>query len=328
MTVQRFLFACCFAIGLTVHPMVSTCAYAQGAEDEAYKATISEAVAEFSAGRWEEARSLFTEAHRIYPNARTLRGLGMAAFELRNYVEAIQMLRQSLRSEVNPLTADQRAKTEELLARTRTFVGTYTIEGPEGMTLSIDGLPAAYDDEGHLLLNTGKHTLTATFSDSSSTRRLVDVRGGEEGSLVFDPSVAPGPASPPVPVPLETEPNTASVRVSSSDAGPPVLPIVLMGAGGAMVVGGVVTGLLAKGAQGELDDACSDMKKMCPESLEDNVDKAKGLAMVTNVLWIGGAVLAGLGVTLLLLDDGEEPPVSAGFGFGPDGAGMNVRGQF
>jgi hypothetical protein len=45
-------------------------------------------VAEFEAGHLEDSRALFTRAHSTQPNARTLRGLGIAEFELRKYVES------------------------------------------------------------------------------------------------------------------------------------------------------------------------------------------------------------------------------------------------
>jgi len=60
-------------------------------------AATMDAVAEYEAGHYQEARALFRQAHEKSPTARTLRGIGMASFELRDYVEATRALTASLR---------------------------------------------------------------------------------------------------------------------------------------------------------------------------------------------------------------------------------------
>ena len=88
-----------------------------GGEPPGYRAAINEALAEYKAGHFEEARSLFAEAHGIYPNSRTLRGLGMTAYELRRYRESIEYLDEALSSPVKPLDGRLRNETESLLNR-------------------------------------------------------------------------------------------------------------------------------------------------------------------------------------------------------------------
>lgn len=58
---------------------------------EQYESVISEALAEFDAGRWVEALTLFVRAKEIYPIARVLRGNRMASFEVRDYAAAVQV---------------------------------------------------------------------------------------------------------------------------------------------------------------------------------------------------------------------------------------------
>src|SRR4051812_11159906 len=67
-------------------------AVAQDADTPQYRGLLNEAVSEYDARRYEEARALFRRAHELSPNARTLRGIGMASFELREYVEALRAL--------------------------------------------------------------------------------------------------------------------------------------------------------------------------------------------------------------------------------------------
>src|SRR5262245_44240118 len=93
----RFLsFACAWLLccGWALSPRAQ--AQASGGDAAAYRSAVDDAVSEFAAGRFEEARALFKRAHQLSPNARTLRGLGMTAFELRAYVQAIRELRAAL----------------------------------------------------------------------------------------------------------------------------------------------------------------------------------------------------------------------------------------
>src|SRR5262245_12054084 len=67
------------------------------AQQDDYKALTEAAVEEHSLGHYEEARALFAKAHAINPNARTLWGMGTAAFEARQYVDAMQLFDAALR---------------------------------------------------------------------------------------------------------------------------------------------------------------------------------------------------------------------------------------
>ncbi|MCZ7679746.1 MAG: sigma 54-interacting transcriptional regulator [Sandaracinaceae bacterium] len=91
------------AVSLLLVALALVPARARAQDGEAqYRALIEEAVVEFDAGRFPEARSLFLRAHDLAPNARTLRGVGMASFEMRDYVEAYRALSSSLDETVRP----------------------------------------------------------------------------------------------------------------------------------------------------------------------------------------------------------------------------------
>jgi tetratricopeptide (TPR) repeat protein len=83
---------------------------AESAAVEAHEAAPSEyermvglAFREYELGNYAEARAGFLEAHRLSPSARTYRALGMVEYELKNYGDAIERLRQAL-SCVRPST--------------------------------------------------------------------------------------------------------------------------------------------------------------------------------------------------------------------------------
>lgn len=150
----------------------------------AYQRLIDEAVVEFEASHFGEARALFARAHALTPNARTLRALGMVEFELRNYIDSSSYLEQALASQVKPLDGALRADTEQLLQRTRRFVGYLKLQvTPADAVLLIDGVATPYRAEHPLQLNIGEHTLELSAPGRHNERRTVQLVGGEERIL-------------------------------------------------------------------------------------------------------------------------------------------------
>jgi hypothetical protein len=155
-------------------------------ETSQYHAMLEEAVSEYDAHRYEEARALFRRAHEISPNARTLRGIGMASFELREYIEALRSLEASLVDKRRALTPTQRTQVEALIERTRAFVGRFFLKlSPKETIVRVDGAPGIVESDGSLLLGFGRHTLIAESPGSTSETREINVIGGERQELAF-----------------------------------------------------------------------------------------------------------------------------------------------
>lgn len=179
---------------------------AEGKEDAAYRAAIRDALAEYDARHFEEARILFRRAHEIDPNARTLRGIGMASFELRDYVAAVHALSTALIETRKPLTLEQRAHAEGLLERSRLFIDTYTLKmTPPDARLLIDGRAPESEADGTLLLGFGTHTVEATRDGYVLRSFPISVRGGERKDLVIT---------------LERKPSTTVTRAPAERVGP------------------------------------------------------------------------------------------------------------
>lgn len=150
----------------------------EGASPE-YLALVAQALSEYAARHFEEARALFLKAHEMFPNARTLRGLGMTEFERRQYLPCITYLEDALTATVKPLTGELRADTERLLARAQTFVGAVQIDvTPASARVSIDGEPVDLSAKP-LVLQVGEHTLEAHAAQYIARRQTLSVRGGE-----------------------------------------------------------------------------------------------------------------------------------------------------
>lgn len=151
------------------------------AAPDAYDQWIGEAIAEYEAGRWAEARTLFERAHAAKPNARTLRGLGVTAFEMRHYREAIDALQQALADPRNPLTAPMRVAAEQTIARAHQFVGTLRVAlSPADATLRVNGTVAQGNP---LQLDMGDYELSAEAPGYRTTTVRVSVAGGKVAEL-------------------------------------------------------------------------------------------------------------------------------------------------
>jgi hypothetical protein len=157
------------------------------AEPPGYRAAIDSAIAEHEAGNFAESRALFARAHALFPNARSLRGLGMADFELRNYGSSVEYLEQALASNVKPLEGELRADTEALLARARGFVGRFRLVlQPIDATVALDGALLPPPAPAQLALGVGDHTLDVSAQGRVSERRALRVTGGEDITLEFN----------------------------------------------------------------------------------------------------------------------------------------------
>ncbi len=153
------------------------------AVETSYRATVREALAEVNSGNWPEARALFERAHRIKPNARTLRGLGVTAFELRRYVQALRELRAALKDNRNPLTPEQRTEVADIIARAERYVGKLRVRTvPANAALRVDGVAV----EGReLALEVGDHEVFASAPGHRDARARVSVEAGATHALVL-----------------------------------------------------------------------------------------------------------------------------------------------
>jgi hypothetical protein len=149
--------------------------------DEGYVEVIQEAVREFRLGHWNEAVVLFQSAHSVSPNARTLRGMGVAAFEGRRYAEAIQWLSEALSHPVRPLTPQLRSEVESVMRRAEKFVGSFVMEfEPAEATVTVNGREAIVVD-GRLRLDPGTQRLMIRAEGYRQVSKKISVRGGHFG---------------------------------------------------------------------------------------------------------------------------------------------------
>src|ERR1700753_3026369 len=83
----------------------------EGATDE-YTRAVRSAVESYNRDDFATARKFFARAHELRPSARTWRGMGTTAFELRQFEDAVRELTFALEDQRSALTPELRSETE------------------------------------------------------------------------------------------------------------------------------------------------------------------------------------------------------------------------
>ncbi len=292
---------------------------AQDAEPPSYRPLIAGALSESREAHWEEARALFRRANELYPNARALRGLGMASFELRDYAESVRALRASLAHAVQPLTAEQQTQVEGLLAQALLFVGSYTLVAPDDVVVTIDDRAVVREPDGTILLGLGAHRVRVRSREGRSADSAFDVQGGESGPLPIDlTAIAPVVAEPAVVVTprLETEvvpPASEDVPRGADNTA----PVALLVTGGLVAAAGGVC--LALGVV-DANAVTSSMRGTEWTDVASAYERAPILEGVGAAALGIGVVMAGVGGVLLATSSSEPVQVQV------HAQGLSVRG--
>ena len=289
------------------------------ADDREYDAIVSEALAEFGRQNWIEARTLFKRAHALSPNARTLRGAGIAAYEAKLYVAAHHDLTAALESKVKPLTAAQRKDIEGILERVRTFLIRLRLEiEPAEAEVVVDGRPVALVD-GLVLLDPGAHDLVVRARGYDSVSHRIDAEPGEHSlQVALPPKDAPGDnntqyAAAPAPLSAPQPAQRASQDDRGTDVG--IWPWVATGAAVAFASAAVGFHLAAASGASNVEEACPPDRCSLAE-IDDHIDDESITTFDTLavVSWSVAGAAAATAVVLFVLDgDGEasEAGVSA-----------------
>jgi hypothetical protein len=288
----------------------------QRATKREYERTIRAALLEYQLAHWDEAAALFARAHALNPSARTLRGLGLAAFESRNYALALGYMRAALADPRRPLTREQRAELEQASARSASFVARVVLVlQPASATFTLDGNPAQLDAHQELLLDPGDHELLVSAPGHEQRSVLLRAAAGTSRRL----AVALTPLSAPA-LTAAHEPEPGQLRYTwVAAAGVPVF--------GALALGIWLTG---QGELGEIEDDCRAMGGCSEPEIARRADDAglSSRATWTSVCLMLTGAAAGTAAALYLIESraGDERAPSATLSVGP--GAVALRGRF
>jgi hypothetical protein len=299
----RKIMLCVLSIALLTGLTVPTVAVAQeGAteeepNDEEARVHFRLGTAYYESGRFREAAREYQQAYDLSPRPTLLYNLFLAWRDASELEPAVDALRRYL-AEGNP-PSDTRIRLEAQL---------------QGMEQRLEQQRAAAATTG-----TTTAATTATTTETSTTESGTETTeaGDDTSSTTTDTS--------------EDDDGAESVAdEDSGGGGVPLVPIIVMSAGGALAIASIITGVMALGKQGELDDMC-DADGACAPGFEDARDSGQSLAIVTDVLLFGGLATIAVGAVLLALgvgggDDEEDPSVA--FGCTGDGCAASARVPF
>ena len=178
-------------------------------------------------------------------------------------------------------------------------------------------------------MNPGEHNLSLSAPGRDPDRRTVVLVEREQKQIVFDlgaPPPAPAPPKTSAPPPDITAPGDAAPAEGS------LVPAAIAFTAGVAGLGiGAVSGVLALGKAGELDDRCPD-RRCGGGSVEDLREaeslrtSAETLRTLSTVSFIAGGAAIAAGVVLALVRPGGGRPAQVGLGAGP--GWISVRGSF
>lgn len=271
---------------------------------------------EMKAGNYEAACDAFRESNRLHADSGTRGSLALCYEKLGRVASAWALwidLTTTAPARLRPDAAANAKKLEPRLPRWRVTLGPGTPE----VRITIDGVVVAWKPGEAQPIDPGKHVLEANAAGYAAFRRdFVAVEGKTEDITI---PLAPIPAPSPKPVKTAEPGRTSTGRK---------LAFGLLGAGGALVIGGAVFGVIAKGRYDDAKDLCGgDIDACDPARLgaaQDKVDSARTAGTISTVTFIAGAAAIVGGVVLFVRSPKSRPAVS----IVPTGNGVAITGGF
>jgi hypothetical protein len=252
----------------------------------------------YKEGDFKAAQVEFKRAHEISPNYRVLYNLGQVSYQLRDYVAALRSFEAYLEQGGREVPAARRTQVTTEIARLRTRVGRLAIE------VDVPGVEVSVDDAfvgraplaEPVLVSAGQHRVAALKPGAPApVVKTVEVGGGDKVEVTFELKSAPTPA------PEAVAKKAPDVRPPPPPPPPPpenrVPMYVTWGATGVLAGGAIVTGLLARGQEAELEDRRTTVPVSRGE-LEDVRGRMKALALTADALGVAALVVGGVATYL------------------------------
>jgi hypothetical protein len=265
-------------------------------------------------GKCNEAIENLERAEALYHAPTILGRLGECQVELGRIVLGTENLNRVVREPLAPtappafLAAQQRAKTvlDRALPRIAYLVVRVTPKDVPSAAVTVDGAPVPTALIGaERPTDPGAHDVSVKAPGYNEAKTNVTLGEGSHQEVALVLTVDPNapvanatPAPPPVtPPPQPVQPmQPAPAPAAPSSGRDHTLAYVLLGIGGAGLITGTITGIMAVSKKGSL--SCPN--KQCPPGEHDALDSAKTLATISTVGFGVGIAGAAVGVVLLM----------------------------
>lgn len=262
---------------------------------------------------YEVAYDRFKRAEALYHAPTLLLGLARSAVGAGKYVQAQEAYNKLIREPLpknapDPFVRAQEDAKKEIIGLDQKIAwATITVTGPAKpvVTLDDESIPAAALG-GKRPINPGEHVVKASGPGYLEREERFSIVSGAATTVEVALEVDPHAGDLPEPVP--GTPSTGDTGDGQRIGG-----YVTLGVGAAGLLMGVITGGLAVGKHGELDDGCPG--GTCPPALQGTLDDFHTLGTVSTVGIVAGGVLAATGLVVVLTAPSEpttEPAAVTG----------------
>lgn len=271
----------------------------------------------YEEGRYAEALELFERAEELHHAPTLVLYIARSHDKLGRLMAALGFYRKLLAEELPENAPDQfekaraaaHAEVDLLIPRIPTVK--VLVSAPAGTTagVTIDGREIPRARWARIELDPGDHTFEAKALGMRTATENVLVPEGARAEVTL--ALTPVPAEPPPPPRPVAEPL-------------PLFPAWIgLGAGGAALVVGAVTGGLHLAEARDLESRCRPDNR-CPAADREAADDAQRLATISTVTFIVGGVLsaasAAYAIAVVVSDDD-----TVAFGVTPAGAALRLR---
>jgi hypothetical protein len=292
------------------------------------KARYERGVEAYSAGRFKDAVDHFLAADQLSPSAPLSFNIARAYEKLGDDSGALRWYRDYVRRAPNaPNAADVGAlvnRYEERLAAKGVQQLT-VLSTPSGATVTIDAAPVGVTPwTGDI--PPGRHKVELTLRGYGDSTTELDLGADHAQDLNVRLTEAPlhaesGPAESPAPVTIiQTGPSSAA---RDEKGGFGILPIVVMGAGGAVLGGALTFEILRQGSERQAE---RESTQVGYKTKLDEMTSRRTTARV--LLGIGGGLVVAGGALLVVDILGSKPKKTAALRAGIGPAGTTLEGSF
>jgi hypothetical protein len=277
-------------------------AFAQSDDDKAQARTLyTDGNTALKANDCAGAADKFSRAEKLYHAPTILVGLGRAYVCLGKFVRAKEQYNKVIREPLEPNAPDafkkavEDAKAEIVGLDAKIGFVTITINGPVEPVVTVDKEPVPVAALGvKRPVDAGTHVVQASANGYRAKEQSFTVVAGQEQAVTLsldqDPDAVaitpPGPGGP------------AAGGDSTKDT-LQLVGFVAIGVGAAGLIVGAITGGLAIGKHGDLEDSCPNGQ--CPETQQDTLDSYNTLGTVSTITFIAGGVVAAVGIVLVVI---------------------------
>ncbi|MDJ0764788.1 MAG: tetratricopeptide repeat protein [Myxococcota bacterium] len=322
---------------------------AQAAEENeaAAKAAFDKGRQLFGKGDYAGAADAFREANLRLPSWKILFNIGQAEAAAKRYGLALEAFERYIAEGGDDVPEERRDQVIKEIKGFREMVGSVMIEAPDGSEIVVDGVVRGKAPlPGAIKIGAGlDHAIQALMNGTIVDERTVRLSGGERLALRLGTTTPEDEDEEPAAAPIEASegkedtevPAAAPVaKIDRTDSSRKKLNLfgwVGIGVGGALLIGGSITGGMALGLDNELQEDCTQ-EHVCNSGAVKKIDKRDALATTSTVMFAVGTAAAATGAVLLILslrnreraDANEKVTVLPVLG--PDFHGAAITGRF